>query len=89
MGGRRTSPRQVRASLAQRPEGETACMESWAGGDGWACRLPGAVVAMKPFWGASPMGPYNKNETGAAAGRFEQVRRSAARPSIGWKNGGH
>lgn len=50
-----------------------ACMEQWAGQDGWACRLPGAVLAVQPFWGASPVGPYNRNRTGGAMGRIHQV----------------
>jgi len=57
----------------QRAVDGQACMEQWVGDDEWACRLPGAVFAVQPFWGVSPLGPYNRNRTGAARQRIQKA----------------
>lgn len=49
-------------------------MENWAGRyDAWCCSLPGLQLSTLPYWGVSPVGPYNKNQTGNAESKFDQV----------------
>jgi len=58
----------------KRSEKETACMENWAGRyDAWCCSLPGLQLSTLPYWGVSPVGPYNKNQTGNAESKFDQA----------------
>ncbi len=58
----------------QRLEPGQACVQQFLEDEGFACRLPGMALANQAFWGASPVGPYNKNRTGAPAERIERVR---------------
>jgi hypothetical protein len=50
-----------------------ACTQKFLEDEGWACRLPGIVLANQVFWGASPVGPYNLNRSGSPAERLQRA----------------